>query len=398
LQWLSWDLNLKTRLLGETLFNLLFWMYFPFMTLFFSETFGKQTAGLLMSVPPLMGLFGSLLGGFLADHWGRRPVMLLGALLQTCMFILFALSPAMWLDYAAYIGIGLGGSIYGPASSAMVADLTPEKDRRRVYAAFVTANNIGAVLGPALGAFLFFSYRSELLWTCSIVTFLYTIAILFIIRETVPLAPSISNPAHSDKLFKMMQKQWANYILIFRDKIFAIYVIAGILITLAFMQLDLYLAVYVKDYVPAQKLLQWGNRSLTLSSVEVFGWMIGLNGLLFVLCSVPVAKWFEHWSDRDTLIFSAVLFGAGMFCIGLTVNVWPLLAFTAIFSLGELIRSPVAQSFVSKYARAETRGQYMGASGLQISIGRLLAPGTVVLSAWMTPQSVFGVIFSVREK
>ncbi|HYK75203.1 MAG TPA: MFS transporter, partial [Pseudoneobacillus sp.] len=181
---LTWDLNLKVRLIGETLFNTLFWMYFPFLTLYFSENFGKNMAGILMSVPPLIGIFGSLFGGFLSDRLGRRVTMLVGAFMQTGMFALFALSISDWFDYFAYIGISLGGAIYNPASSAMVADLTPEKDRRKVFATFITAINIGAVLGPLLGSIFFFHYRSELLWTCTIVTLLYFISIYFIIRET----------------------------------------------------------------------------------------------------------------------------------------------------------------------------------------------------------------------
>jgi MFS transporter, DHA1 family, multidrug resistance protein B len=95
---------MKTRLIGETLFNILYWMYFPFIALYFSDTFGKNVTGILMSVPPLVNILGSLLGGHLSDRLGRRPVMLLGAFLQVGMFALFAVSISDWLDYLAYIG------------------------------------------------------------------------------------------------------------------------------------------------------------------------------------------------------------------------------------------------------------------------------------------------------
>ncbi len=391
MQWLTWDLNLKTRLIGEALFNTLFWMYFPFITLYFSDSFGKNVAGLLMSVPPLMGIFGSLFGGYLSDRIGRRFVMLLGASIQAAMFALFALSLAPWIDYLAFIGIGFGGSFYGPASSAMVADLTPEKDRRKVFATFVTAMNIGAVCGPALGAFFFFTYRSELLWTCTLVTLLYTLAIFFIVRETLPA--SVKKTEDKTGISSLLKEQWNSYVVIFRDKAFALYILAGILVVIAFMQLDLYLAVYVKEFVPAQALLAWKDWSFFLSSTEVFGWMLGLNGLLFVLCSLPVARWFEYWSDRNTLILSAVLFGLGMFLVGLTTNIWLLFVFVIIFTVGEVMRAPVTQSFISKYAPDDARGKYMGASNLQFAVGRFIAPVTVVLSGWMQPIGVFGFIF-----
>ncbi|MBW5470903.1 MFS transporter [Brevibacillus formosus] len=390
MQWLSWDLNLKTRLIGETLFNLLFWMYFPFLTLHFSDTFGKNVAGLLMTVPPIMSMIGNLFGGYLADRFGRRYVMLSGAFLQAGMFVLFAFSLSSWIDYLAFIGIGLGKAVYSPASSAMVADLTSEKDRRRIFATFVTAMNIGAVLGPALGAIFFFQYRSELLWTCALVTFLYSIAIWFNVRETLP--QSIKSSVASIHLPSVMKEQWQSYAVILRDKAFAIYIFAGMLITIAIVQLDLFLAVYVKEFVPAQPLLSWNAWSLSLSSTEIFGWMVGISGLLFVLCALPVTKWFENWSDRNVFLLSSSLFGVGMFLVGFTTNAWLLFGCVVIFTVGEVMRTPVEQSFVSKYAPEHARGQYMGAANLQYSLGRFLAPVTVILSEWIMPIGVFGFI------
>ena len=86
MKWLSWDRNLKTRLIGETMFNTLFWMYFPFMAIYYSDAFGKAIGGILMAIIPLVGIIGNLLGGYLADRLGRRPVMLLGTIIQVAMF------------------------------------------------------------------------------------------------------------------------------------------------------------------------------------------------------------------------------------------------------------------------------------------------------------------------
>ncbi|MEK4510997.1 MDR family MFS transporter [Paenibacillus sp. FSL K6-2524] len=393
MSWFKWDLNLKIRLMGETLFNMLFWMYFPFMTLFFSDAFGKTIASMLMTVIPLVGIIGGLFGGYLSDKVGRRPTMLLGAFMQSAMFALFALSSSQWIEYIAYIGVGLGGSIYTPASSAMVADITPEKDRRMVFATFVTGKNIGAVFGPLLGSIFFIHHRTELLWTCTLVTLIYSLVILWKIRETLPMKAIL--PQESYTMSKVFKEQWHNYGLILRDKVFAIYILAGILVTVAFMQLDMYLATYVKEYVPAQTLFALKNWSFSLINSEIFGWMLGLNGLMFVLLVIPVTKWFEHWSDRNVFILSSVLFGLGMFLIGLTTNIWLLFIFTFIFTIGELSRSPVTQSFVSDYAPEHARGQYMGASNLQYSIGRFFAPLTIFLSSWLGPIEVFGFIFLV---
>lgn len=385
-----WDHNLKVRLLGEGLFNMLFWMYFPFITVYFGEALGNHIAGVLMTIPPLFSMLGSLLGGALADKMGRRPVMLIGAFLQTIMFVLFALSPSHWIDFIAFIGIGLGGSIYRPASSAMVADLVPEQNLRQVFATFATVNNIGAVLGPLLGSIFFFQYRQELLWTCALVLLLYFIAIFYMVHETNPLSSKSKKEPQSITL--VFKEQWKGYGIIFKDRVFLLYILAGIFALVPIMQLDLYLPVYVINEVPTQSLFLWSNHFIQLSSTEIFGWILGFNGLLFVLFVLPVTKWFQNWKERNVFILSSLLAGVGTFLVGIHSNIWFLFVVTIIFTFGELVRSPVTQSFISRYAPEQSRGQYMAADSLQYTIGKCLSPLTVFLSSWVVPIGIFSII------
>jgi MFS family permease len=385
-----WDTNLKVRLLGDGLFNMLFWMYFPFITVYFSSKLGSHIAGILMTVPPIFSMIGSLIGGALADRIGRRPVMLLGSAIQTMMFVFFAISPSPWIDYIAFICIGLAGAIYRPASSAMVADLVPQENLRQVFATFTTANNIGAVLGPTLGAIFFFHYRHELLWTCASVMLVYFIAIFFIVHETLPES---AKTAHgSSSIRQVFTSQLKGYGIIFRDKVFLVYILAGVFALISIMQLDLYFPVYVINHVPAQTLFSWNELSVTLSSKEIFGWLLGFNGLMFVLFVLPVTKWFGKWKERNVFILSSLLSGIGTFALGLNSHFWFLFIATMIFTLGELVRSPVTQSFISRYAPKDKRGQYMGADSLQYTFGKFLAPMTVFLSSWLPSMGIFSII------
>ncbi|MBO8165389.1 MAG: MFS transporter [Brevibacillus sp.] len=386
MHWLSWDLNLKVRLFGEGIFHIFMWMVFPFMALHFTEAFGKDTTGLLLMIPPLLGIFASLIGGQLSDRIGRRPAMIFGSALESSMFLLFALSSSPWLDYLAFIGITIASSIYWPASAAMVTDLTTEEERREVFATFYTTMNIGVVFGPVIGSIFFNHHRTGLFVVCTIVSLMLTTLLFFLIKESLPPA------ARNKQQASTIKEQWQSYAVIFRDKIFALYILAGILVAIVFMQLDLYMGVYIKEHVPEQTLFTWGDWSITLAPMEVFGSLVGLNGLLVVLFTLPVTRLFDHWSDRNALILSSLLSGLGMFAMGLTVNVWLLFGCIMILTLGELIRTPVAQTFVSKYAPEESRGQYMGASTLQFSIGRFLAPAAIGLSQWLPPLGVFGLI------
>lgn len=384
----QWDRNLKIRLAGETLFNLLYWMYFPFIAVYFSRTLGFSWAGLMMMVPPIISLIGNIIGGNLADSFGRRPVMLLGAAVQTMMFMLFAISANSLFDYMAFLGISIGGALYGPASDAMVADLVEEDHRKEVFATFITFKNVGAVLGPVIGAVLFFEHRTWLLLGCGAVMLLYTIVIYLVIKETVP---RINSSQHVSNL-QLVKRQLRDMRLIVKDRAFLYYIAAGIFSVVAIMQLDLYLAVYITEYVPIQTLWQGHEWSIQLEGSEILGWMLGLNGLLFVLFIIPVTKWLKKWTDQHVFILSCMLAGFGMFAVGFTDNFWLLCLLTVIFTFGEIVRAPVLYHFVSRHAPKQARARYMGLANMQFTIGRILAPIPVFLSAWLPPIPIFSVI------
>lgn len=377
-----WTRNLKIRLCGETIFNVFYWMYFPFIVIYFSQSLGLAWAGVLMMFPPVLSLIAGLVGGSFADKFGRRKMMLWSTVIQFTMFILFAMSSIIWLDYFAFLGITIGTGLYKPASDAMVADTVSTEHRKEVFATFLMGSNLGAVVGPILGAWLFFDYRDFLLWSCAIVLMIYFLFIYFWLEETLT---SISN----EDLFSPI-KQLKDYIIILQDKKISYYLLAGIFSVIAIMQLDLYLAVYIYDYVPNQPIISFINYEL--SSKDILGYMLGLNGILFVLFILPLTKWLKRWSDKQVFILSCLLAGFGMFAVGFTTNIWLLFLLTIIFTFGEIVRAPVLYNFVSEYAPENARGQYMAVSNMQFTIGRLLAPITVFLAAFFNPLIIFSFI------
>ncbi|AUM67077.1 MFS transporter [Brevibacillus laterosporus] len=393
MSWLSWDVNLKVRLIGETLFSIFLWMFLPFMALFFSETFGKSTAGVLLIIPPLLSVVISLIGGRISDKLGRRPVMLFSVAFEVLMFLLFFLSSSPWMMYLAFVGLNLSASLYQPASEAMIADLTNEEDRNFVFAMFYTAMNLGVVIGPLLGAFFFVNYRNELMLACMIVTAILFVVYFFVLKETKPSAPQTSSDVVDSA--PSWKKEWQSFQVIFRDKVFSLYLLAGVFVFIAFSQMDLYMAIYIKEHVLHQPLIWWGDWTYSLGGTSFFGWMMALNGFMVVTLTAAMTRWISAWSDQKAFVIASFLGGIGFFMMAFSKNIWFLLFCMAVLTIGELIRTPIALGFVSKLAPEHQRGQYMGASTLQFTIGRILAPLLVTLSNWFGPLVIFGIIFGV---
>lgn len=386
MKWKDWDLNLKIRLIGEGATNLLFWMFFPFMSIYFSDAFGKGTAGALLVLSQVIGVVVGLFGGYAADHYGRKKMMVIAAYGQAFCFIPFALGTSPWLDSAllTYIGfslLGFFGSLYWPASQAMIADVVDEKHRSAIFAVFYTAVNIAVVIGPVLGGIFFFNYRFPFLLTCGVVALVLAVVLHRYLRETAP-AVERAQDANAGWIQYAVQ-QLHDYQVITKDVIFLLFIVAGILVAQTFMQLDLLMAVYVTDKLPEQTLFTIGDWSFSLNGKEAFSWVVSENGLLVALFTVFMTKWMTRYKERNVFVMSAVFYGVGIFIYGHTLNIWILFFAGAIFTAAELMVAGLQNDFISKLAPEHMRGQYFAAASLRYSIGRTIAPLAIPMTAWI---------------
>jgi len=397
------DRNLQIRIFGETLNSILFWMYSPFMLIYFSEQFGTAVAGQLMIIPPFLGVFATLLGGYLADRFGRKSIMLLSLGLQGVTLIIFALGFSPWLDFLAYLSLNALSLLYRPASTAMIADLVEPKERKQIFALFYAASNLGITIGPLFGAFFFYNFRQQLIFTSALVTITLFFIMLFALRETLPT--QALELAKKTSAFAQLKNYW----LIFVDKVLFLYIFAGAIISAVFMQFSSYLAIYTANYVKAYTLftiesfqikigdffLNFPDLVLNVDGKQLFGWLLAENGLFVVLFSMLVAKLTQHWSDKKGLIISSLLFGFSLWLMSYTTSPYLLLLLMATFNIGELIRTPIVQNFIIKIAPEAKRAQYVAASSLQFSIGRLFSPISVIFAAKFSPFIIFTAILLI---
>jgi DHA1 family multidrug resistance protein B-like MFS transporter len=388
----DWDRNLKVRLFGESLINITFWMFFPFMAIYFTESFGKDKAGLLLIVSQIFSVIASLMGGYCADTFGRKRMMVLSAYGQGAAFFFFALASSPWftsplVGFICFTIAGICGAFYWPASQAMVADVVPEEHRSSVFAVFYTSVNIAVVVGPILGGMFYEHYRFELLLIAAFSCLFLTTLLAKWLRETAPVR---ENEEHArGKWTEFLWQQVRQYSVIVRDRIFLSFIIAGILVAQTFMQLDLLIPVYTKDTVERQTLFSFGDWSFTLSGEKAFGLLISENGLLVALFTVWVTRWMERYHERAAFVGSAVVYGIAIFLFGQTTSIWGLIFVMGLFTFGELMTAGIQQTFISKLAPEEMRGQYFAAASLRWTIGRAIAPLSITATTWLGYEWTF---------
>lgn len=383
----DWDQNLKIRLAGESVVNITFWMFFPFLAIYFTDSFGKSTAGLLLILSQVVSCAANLLGGYYADKYGRKRMMVLSALAQGAAFTVFAFSSSPWLDsallgFVCFTVVSMFGAVYWPASQAMIADVVEEKDRSDVFAIFYTSTNIAVVIGPIIGGIFFADYRFALLLMAGVLNLVLGIVLHYKITETAPVS-KMEESGQASNWISVLGDQLKDYKVIMNDRIFLLFIIAGVLVGQTFMQLDLLFPVYINEVVTDQPLLQFGNWSYVVESTQAFGLVLAENGLLVAIFTITVTRWMSKYKERNVFIISSFIYAASVLLFSQTSWIWGLLLAMLVFTLAELMTAGIQQGFISELAPADKRGKYYAAASLRYTFSKMIAPLSIPMSAWV---------------
>jgi MFS family permease len=172
---------------------------FPFMTLLLTTKVGidEQKVGLYMLLGASLQVPGSLLGGKLTDVMGRKKIMILFMALAALSFVpcAFLLDDPTAYEFIPWLIMlsALFYSISGPASGAMLNDLTLPENRQAAFSLLYMGMNAGTAIGSIIAGFLFNNYM-KLLFLGDAVTTLISITLLMIfVTETKPTNEELDN-------------------------------------------------------------------------------------------------------------------------------------------------------------------------------------------------------------
>lgn len=325
----------------------------PYLSLYFHDELGvpMRVVGLIMMLSAATGAFAQVWGGEISDRLGRKSVMVLSIVVRGLAFLVVAylihvrsnyLVVALCLLINSFIG-----SIFMPASNAMVADVADAKIRVEAYGLIRIGANAGWAIGPALGGFLAgFSYASLFVITacCCLIAGLL---INFFTAESLSGKPG-GEPGFKD------------IIAITRDRTFMRLCLFGAVIFVVMGQLVSPLSVYAVDRVGISKLQ--------------LGYLFSLNGLLIVLLQYPATRLVKPQHLKKFLVASCLAYGVGYLSVGFAQSMVALMVSIFIVTLGEMFNAPSITALASQLAPQDQRGRYMGFFGLSEMLGWSLGP------------------------
>ena len=341
--WLLW---------AGTLINRLGAFVIIFLAIYLTREMGfsQSRAGLVLGLYGAGGAVGTVVGGVLADRWGRRPTLLTAHLGAATVMLSLGFARDYWQLAGGALLLGLFADGARPAFSAMMVDIVGERDRLRAFSLNYWAINLGFACSAVIAG-LVAELDFLLLFVIDAGTTLITAAIVFFfLRET---RPARSDPARSAR------GRRAGLGTVFRDRTF-----------LGFVGLNLLIVMVIMQHLSTLPIAM----STDGLSAATFGWVIAVNGVLIVAGQLFVPRLIEGRDRSRVLALACVITGVGFGLTAFADTAWLFAGTVVIWTLGEMLQSPSNSTLIAELSPAALRGRYQGVSSLSWAVASALAP------------------------
>jgi MFS family permease len=331
-------------------------LIFPFLSLYITSRFqvGMTEVGILFGLYSAASIFGSGLGGALADRMGRKSMVLYGLVISALSSLSIALVPSIEWFYLLVIFVGLFSNLGGPARQAMVADLLRPEKRAQGYSILRVVMNLSVTIGPAIGGLLAAQSYLLLFLSDATISILVAIFVLRALPETRPMR--MEKSTEEESLFQTFK----GYGRVLRDRFYLSFIFGGILLMLVYMQMNTTLPVYLRD--------------VHQISDQGYGLILSLNAGMVVLFQFFVTRKVDHRPPMLMMALGTAFYVVGFSMYGFT-SVYPLfLLAMAIITIGEMIVAPVGQALVARMAPEDMRGRYMAIYGYTFTVASMTGP------------------------
>jgi MFS family permease len=323
--WLLWTGALINRLGG---------FVFTFLALYLTQVrhFSVSQAGMVVSLFGAGSFASGPVGGYLADHVGRRRTMLLSFGLAPLAMLQLAFARSLGHIAVSTLLLGFVSDLYRAAHQACISDVVPPSERTRAYGYVYWAVNLGFA-GAAMIAGFMASVSFTLLFVGdAITTLLFGVIIFAGVPETHPERD-------------VARRERPNLMVPLRDRVFVSFVLAQFLVMFVGAQATTTLAIDITRHgIPNQ----------------TYGWLLAINGVLIVLLQPSAIRGVQRFRRARVLALAALLQGVGFGLSGAGhTRGW--YAFTiVVWTAAELMYSPVSPTVVADLAPTSLRGSYQG--------------------------------------
>ncbi|NUO55783.1 MAG: MFS transporter [Hamadaea sp.] len=346
-----------------------------FLPLYLSTGRGLSltAAGLVTAGYGIGGAGGSLIGGVLADSWGRRATMVTANGIAAALMLALAFAQPLWLIAGLTLFIGIFHSMPGPATVAAIIDIVPEESRARAFNLQFWAFNLGMAIASALagviaeaGFFLLFALDAATTAITAYVLYRYVPETLML-RQGRPSRPWATRPwparpigsrphPASGQVKRSATPGGLGTAL--TDPIFMVFVGLTFIAAILNSQTSILQLAMDSDGLPP----------------AAYGIVAAVPGLLIVLGQLFVPRLIQGRLKGRVLALSLAVSGIGYFTLTFADVFGAYLMAAAIWTIGSMLAAPPNAEVIAELAPARLRARYQAVFFLTFPAAGFVAP------------------------
>ncbi|WP_270180811.1 MDR family MFS transporter [Alkalihalobacillus sp. CinArs1] len=375
--------NIKIRIVTQFFTTFATMMVMPFLTVYFAQKVGQTVTGFMLVSLVFIGVAGGMIGGYFSDRIGRKRLMVGSELGTGIAFFIIAFLNSPWLDapyltYAVFIFSMFFGGVLGPVSQAMVLDVTNSENRRYVFTLLYWIGNMSSGIAGIIGAIFFYDYLFHLFLVIAIVSFLSALITQLFITESYIIDSSKAETTNKGSILN-------NYKIVFRDRVFMMFFIAGILVLSLEEQLTNFLAIHFADEITSQSLISFREWNVDVDGVLMLGILRSENTFLVVFAAGLITWLVKRWSNRTVLMVGLSIYSIGYALFTMFQLPWVLIAVMVVVTIGELMYIPVRQAMLGDLAPDHARSSYLAIHQMVFYIAMLVAAVDIIIGGFVPP-------------
>jgi MFS family permease len=322
-----------------------------------------------MAASTLTGVFLKLPAGALSDLFGRRRLLVAGALVfATLPFTYLAVSTLAWLVVLRFVH-GSATAIFGPVASASLSDIAPPHRRGGWLSTYSTAQGTGQAIGPILAGYAIAGGRFDLAFVVSGVIGLAAPLVISTWRE-VP-AGAAARP--SWEAFKLGVSE------VVSDRL--------VLITSAAHAAQFVLNGMLNAFLPL-----YGREVLNLSASEL-GWLFGMQTVTTLAVRPAIGVLSDRLGRRAVIATGLTVGSLAVFSLSLATTLTAVATAVLIYAAGVAITTAATSAYITDITRRARYGAAHGVFGTIYDIGDASGPiAAGALVAWVGYSRMFQVM------
>lgn len=324
-------------------------MVWPMMTLILDKKMGLSAGNiaLLLMFGSILCMPASLLGGRLADRINKKKIILFGDTVSVTCYILCGLIPLSYVTIGLIMLASVFQSIEGPSYNALIADITPTRDREKAYSLLYLGGNIGLMVSPTLSGFLFKNY----LWLAFIISGVAigcsTMLIWFLVRDIEPVREECE-----EAVYQKAREDASVWRVLWDNKPVLLFTAITALYFAAYNQFNF--------LMPLEMGRIHGD-----DGALIFGTVTSLNCVIVVLCTPLITGWFRRIPETGKMVVGRALLISGYLVFILLLGFIPAYyAAIILFTWGEIFNTLAEGPYESRRIPSSHRGRLMSVLGV----------------------------------